>query len=271
MNTKPQNPTSLTELIDLYQSSGKYTFLRDEAIAILEISKEALKKSVKRMIAKGRLAVPRRGFYVIVPLEYRSAGAPPPLWFIDDLMKFHGCPYYVGLLSAAAIHGASHQQSQEFQVIAPMQLRPITVGRARIRFFTKQQTKQTPIQEVKTDTGSMRVSTPEATALDLVRYMENSGHLNHVATILSELVSRLNVDKLMKIVKREHELAHIQRLGYLLDHVGVDSSLSTTLAQWISKKELRSIALRPDRPGNKYTTDRKWKIRINEKIEVDEI
>jgi len=48
--------------------------------------------------------------YVLVPLEYLHAGAPPPSWFIDDLMKAMERPYYVGLLSAAGIHGASHQQ-----------------------------------------------------------------------------------------------------------------------------------------------------------------
>jgi predicted transcriptional regulator of viral defense system len=272
MNIKKSNqPTSLAELVDSYQASGKYTFLRDEAISALGLSKEAMKKAVERLSAKQRLVVPRRGFYVIVPLEYRQAGAPPPFWFIDDLMKFHDCPYYVGLLSAAAIHGAAHQQPQEVQVVAPIQLRPLTVGRARIRFFTKQQMKHTPTQEAKTETGSMQISTPEATALDLVRYMESAGHLNHVATVLSELVGRLHADKLVAAAKREPELAHVQRLGYLLDQVGVDASLSTQLAEWIAKKKPNSTALRADRPATRQPTDRKWKVRVNEKIEADEI
>ena len=50
------------------------------------------------------------------------------LW-IDDLMRFHHVPYYVGLLSAAALHGAAHQQPQEFQVVSGAVLRPLTVGR----------------------------------------------------------------------------------------------------------------------------------------------
>lgn len=272
MNIKPSNkPTSLAEFVDSYQSSGKYTFLREEAITTLGLSKEAMKKAVERLIAKQRLAVPRRGFYVIVPLEYRQAGAPPPLWFIDNLMKFHGCSYYVGLLSAAAIHGAAHQQPQEFQIVAPIQLRQLNVGRARIRFFTKQQMKYTPTQEAKTETGFMRVSTPEATALDLVRYMESAGHLNHVATVLSELVSRLDAGKLIEAAKQEPELAHVQRLGYLLDQVGADSSLSTQLAEWVAMKKPGPTALRADRPATRQPTDRKWKVRVNEKIEVDEI
>lgn len=44
-------------------------------------------------------------------------------------MKFLGQPYYVGLLSAAALHGAAHHQPQEFQVVTNKQFRPaVLVG-----------------------------------------------------------------------------------------------------------------------------------------------
>ena len=65
--------------------------------------KIAFKRAAVRLTRKGRLIVARRGFYVIVPLEYQSAGSPPPSWYIDTLMKEWKHPYYVGLLSAAAI------------------------------------------------------------------------------------------------------------------------------------------------------------------------
>ena len=42
--------------------------------------------------------------------ENRVAGAPPASWYIDDFMKAIGAPYYVGVLTAAALHGAAHQQ-----------------------------------------------------------------------------------------------------------------------------------------------------------------
>ena len=107
----------LPPFADGLQERGRYTFDRAEAMKELGSSPEALEAAVRRLAAKGKLTVPRRGFYVIVPLEYRSASSPPADWFIEDLMRFEGQPYYVGLLSAAAIHGAAHQQPQEFQVM----------------------------------------------------------------------------------------------------------------------------------------------------------
>ena len=61
-------------------------------------------------------------------------GAPPPSWYIDDLMRNEGRPYYVGLLSAAELHGASHQAVMEFQVVTDKQMPELHVGRSRIAF-----------------------------------------------------------------------------------------------------------------------------------------
>lgn len=119
MHTKQDGDhESLKELVDSCQARGQYVLTRVRALDELGVSDQALKKAVRRLVAKRRLAVPRRGFFVIIPLEYREAGAPPPSWFIDELMRFCGRQYYVGLLSAAALYGAAHQQPQEFQVIA---------------------------------------------------------------------------------------------------------------------------------------------------------
>ena len=40
-----------------------------------------------------------------------------PEWYIDSLMRHEKRSYYVGLLTAAAAHGAAHQAGMEFQVV----------------------------------------------------------------------------------------------------------------------------------------------------------
>lgn len=37
--------------------------------------------------------------------------------FINDMMKTAGYDYYIGVISKAAIHGASHQRTMEIFVI----------------------------------------------------------------------------------------------------------------------------------------------------------
>ncbi|MBU4555450.1 MAG: type IV toxin-antitoxin system AbiEi family antitoxin, partial [Actinobacteria bacterium] len=101
-------PEVVSTFVDQLQATGTYTFTHADARAALPTSEIAVDNALRRLKKRGRILAPRRGFYVIVPTEYVTAGSPPPSWFIDDLMGFLTQPYYVGLLSAAAIHGASH-------------------------------------------------------------------------------------------------------------------------------------------------------------------
>ncbi len=250
------------------RASGRYTFSRAEALSALRLTDAALKNAAWRLSRVGRLASPHRGFYVIVPPEYQAVGTVPPSWIIRDLMAALERPYYVGLLSAAALHGAAHQAPQEFQVVTDRPMHPTALGRARIVFVTKAHLAKTPTVPIKTPTGDIRVSTPEATALDLVRYPEHAGFLSNVATVLGELAERINPEALVQTAEVEGELAAAQRLGYLLEHVG-QGALAEPLARWIATKKPRVVPLRADRRMAGRRRARRWRVAINEKIEMD--
>ncbi len=257
----------LAAYLDRLQSEGRYVFTRDEGMAALGCSADAFKLAVHRLAMKRRMVSPRRGFHVIVPVEYRSAGGPPPDWYVDALMAFHGKPYYVGILSAAALHGASHQQPQELQVVTSTPLRPILTGRARIRFFQKAGIAEVPVSSVKTYTGFMRVSTPEATAFDLFRYPHASGGLGNVATVLAELSDQMDPARLADAAAQA-ESASVQRLGYLLDLVG-QQALAEPLAAWVDERGARTYLLRPDLEAGGCEFCERWRLVINEKVEAD--
>ncbi|MCC7383331.1 MAG: type IV toxin-antitoxin system AbiEi family antitoxin [Deltaproteobacteria bacterium] len=262
-------PDRLLTFVEQLQASGRYSFDRAEALSALHTSEEALKKAARRLALKRRLASPRRGFFVIVPVEYRSSGAPPPAWFIDALMRYEGRPYYVALLSAAALHGAAHQQPQEFEVMTDRPLRPSRVGRSRIRFFTKRRVAATATTKLKTETGEMVVSTPATTALDLVRYAPVLGGLGAVLSVLSELAEKLDAAALVKAAEGERNLALAQRTGFLLERSGAASGVIEPLATWIATQAPRPVALRSDRDVEGVTTDARWQVLVNEAVEVD--
>lgn len=245
---------------------GRYTFTREEAARRLGRSPAATYMSLHRLADARRLAMPRSGFYVIVDAQHRAAGTLPAEWFIHELMKDMGRPYYVGLLSAAQIHGAAHHQPQEFQVVIPERAaRPIRSGNVLIRFHGKGPFDQSRCQDIKTPTGVMKVSTPETTAWDLVRYSKAAGGLENVATVLSELAEKLDAAKLKQVVKRHGELIVAQRLGYLLDKLG-RRELSEGFAAWVKEAPLRPL----DPAGSSSATEsRKWSLLINAKVEPE--
>jgi len=61
------------------------------------------------------------------------------------------------------------------------------IERVRLRFYVNEHTAETPIDKRNGHTGYIRVSTREATVVDLVREPLASGSLNNVATILTEI------------------------------------------------------------------------------------
>jgi predicted transcriptional regulator of viral defense system len=211
--------------------------------------------------------MPKSGFYVIVDPQHRSAGTLPPEWFIHDLMKHMNRPYYVGLLSAAQVHGAAHHRPQEFQVMIPKRtVRPVRAGNAQIRFFGKGAFDRSGVQEVKTPTGFMKVATPETTAWDLVRYFKAAGGLENVVTVLSELAEKLDAKKLLDAVKRHGEVTVAQRLGYLLDRVG-RRDVTKGLAEWIADAPLRPLD--PGAPVDGASESRKWHLLVNAELEPE--
>lgn len=260
---------SLEAFVDGLQASGRYTFANEEARQALKQSRPAFNKARRRLVGLRRLASPRRGFSVIVPLEYRSAGSPPPSWFIDELMRFQGGDYYVGLLSAAALYGAAHQQPQVFQVVTTKPRRSIEIARVRIRFFTKRRIPGNSTNRVKTETGSMAVSIPEVTAIDLVRYIHSIGNPSSVAVVLRELSENLDRRRLLRAVREEVELACVQRLGYLLEQVGAAKTVAP-VAAWLAGQLPRPVPLRTSGHAAGALLDRRWMVLVNDKIELDE-
>ncbi len=142
-------------------------------------------------------------------------------------------PYYVALLSAAALHGASHHQPQEFQVFTDRSVRPLNAGRARIRFFASKYIADAAVVEMKTPTGPIRVASPETVVVDLVRFAKAAGGLDHVATVIAELAPLLDSKRLLAAVRRVGDVPNAQRLGYLLDRVR-QRQLADAVHAWVT-------------------------------------
>lgn len=257
----------LSDFIDELQSEGRYSFSTGEVSRACASSEVAIQSSIRRLKQKGRLVSPRRGFLVVVPPEYRSTGSPPASWFVDDLMTYLNRRYYVGLLSAAVVHGASHQQPQVFQVVTDLPMEPMTAGRVKIEFFRKRSIDRVLTMRVKTETGYMAVSSPEATVFDLIRHTHAVGHLSNVATVLAELGEIIDPGKLAAAAL-ESSHSEVQRAGYLLELVGHDA-LATPLAELVSSRRRRPILLRSDLNSKGASLDERWQILVNEKVEPD--
>ena len=114
---------ALADFVDDLQVAGRLTFTREDAIAALGVSQGALKQAALRLSKRGRLVVPRRGFYVIVPLEHRAAGGPPLASWLPDFVRFHG-----------ARSEGSEVVGGWTVVTVDREVRPVECGPYRVRF-----------------------------------------------------------------------------------------------------------------------------------------
>lgn len=272
-----QDRSALASYASRLLSEGRAVFSDSEAVEALGVSRGAFLDAAERLQRRHQLLNPRRGFYVVVPPQFASWGAPPPSWYIDDLMRHEGQPYYVGLLKAAELHGATHQAVMEFQVVTDKRLPKIRAGRTLIAFYFRKDMEAVSggIEARKTDTGSMKLSSPELTALDLVRYPHAAGGMDNMATVLADLGPKMQPEKLAAL-SATAERSVVQRLGHLLGRLGhgertapmFEALLRRGSVPWIEldRKEARD----PDFAQPPQERDERWRVIVRRPPEIDE-
>jgi hypothetical protein len=258
------------------QKRGILTFtLREIRENFLSFSDTAIKSALRRISGNNAIMSVRNGFYSIIPVGYALRGAVPPEFYIDALMKHLNRPYYVGLLNAAAYYGAAHQQSQVFSVITTFPpLRDAAKKGIHIKFIsTRKEIPQTWLKPIRVETGDIQASMPELTAADLVTHQKEIGGLNRTSTILYELAEVLNFERLDRPFFNFVPLSTIQRLGYLLEHVLEQSQLADALyaKTLVYGCQFQKIPLKCGKNNNLLAVDARWKIIINEQIEMDDL
>jgi predicted transcriptional regulator of viral defense system len=260
-------------------AAGRLVFSRDEAQLALRMSRGAFLGAAERLQKRHRLLNLTRSLYVIVPPQHLHVGSPPPASFIDELMRHENRSYYVGLLNAAELQGASHQ-AIDLQVVAKPQMREVLrAGPSKIVFYFRNDMSaiESGIEERKTDTGKMNISSIELTLLDLLRYPRASGGLDTILTVFSDLGPKLNPER-MEVVAHAFERSVLQRVGHLLDRSGFAKHAEklqplihrpfASQMVWVELYPLPSSD--PDLAPEIQALDERWQVLIRRNPERDE-
>jgi len=255
-------------------SQGRVAFaLRELRSGFSEQTQDATKSALKRLVDKGQIISIHKGYYLILPPQYRSKGVLPPTLFLDAFMKELGRPYYLALLSAAAYHGASHQQPQEFFVVTGFPvLRPMRKKGLKLNYISRKDIPASLIEIRKTEAGYLKISNPVLTATDMIQYAKRVGGINRVATVLAELAERIQADAFDETLLEHVSVTALQRLGYLLEQVLGNQLLAEALYVALQKNHalLFRIPLKASAPVKGFIADERWKVIVNTEVEIDE-
>ena len=209
--------TKLRDLPDHLLSEGTSWFTASEAAQAAGVPLAHVYPGLKRLADRGQIFSPARGFYVAIPPEFRTWGSVPASHYVDAMMRHLDRRYYVGLLSAAELHGAAHQRPQGFQVMVERPLADRRNGRTRLSFHARSRLAEVPSQRMTTPTGYLVVSTPEATMLDLASRPADGGGLDNVATVLVELAEEGALDvAALADATESSTVSALRRVGWML-------------------------------------------------------
>jgi predicted transcriptional regulator of viral defense system len=254
-----------SELPEALISEGRYWATARELSELTGSTPSSTRQAIGRLRRQGRLFSPARSFYVMVPPEYREWGAVPGEWFIDAMMKHLDRDYYVSFLTAAAMHGASHQAPQTFQVMTARYLPDREVGRVRLRFTASDHVSDMAVERRATRTGYFALATRETTVVDLVWNPRAGGGISNVATVLKE-IGELDGDRLARIAPRRGR-ATVRRLGWLLARFRPDVD-----PHWLhvvaSPRDGEPVLLSPSAP-KRGQLDKRWAVIVNTAVEPD--
>ena len=267
---------SIPKWLEAKAIRGHFVFTKsDLCSAFPNLSLNARKRAISRLIAKKTIVSPWQNFYVIIPMEYKLTGIVPPQFYLDQLMDFLDSEYYVALLNAAEYYGAAHQRPQNYAVfVGKKNLRSGIKAGSEILLYYRKHLPIDYIRKFQTTTGYLNVSSAELTALDLVDSEQEIGGLTRTATVLSELVEEINFTTAHQGVLRFFPVPVVQRLGYLLEVVLDEYEKAErmyALTQQVGLR-FRKVALKSSKEINKsLEINRKWKVIVNQEIEIDEV
>ena len=269
-----QIESSIRKWVENLQVKGRNSFsITQLQTQLPNLTDIAVKRALNKLSRSKSIISIHKGFYVIISPAYKSKGILPPILYLEALMSSLNRKYYLALLSAAALHGASHQQPQEFFVVTGFPvLRPTQKKGIRVNYISKRELPEKLCEERKTESGYVRISNPILTATDLIQFEKRVGGLNRVATVLRELVESVKSDDLNAYVLKHVPITALQRLGYMLDRVFDNQVLAQALYNLLqsSKETLLRIPLKSSAPRKGFSSDSKWKVIVNTKLELDE-
>lgn len=257
------------------RSTGRQSFTSQEIMQALNLSANVARAGLYRLKKAGKLISPISGLYVIVPPECKSYGSIPAEALIPIIMKYIDSEYYVGLLSAAEFYGASHQKPMVFQVVTHKRIKhSLKFGQVYIKLIYKKSLADLPMKDVVVSSGYLKVATPELIAIDLLKFPRHAGGMNNIATVLSELIESMDVQKLINLAEKMGECHQLQRFGYIIEKVDVmdddiKKAMVEALAEYVSSNAKSYTSLAPNISRVGYTRSKKWKIIENTDFESD--
>lgn len=251
-------------------SIENYSFSLDEIAQATTRRSNSLKFELLRLSDKGEIVNLRKGFYLIITPRYSSSKKLPIQLYCEKLFNHLNRNYYVGLFSAAKIHGASHQQVQrDYLITEQPKFIDISKNTIDIRFFTTRNWPDKNIQQKKSEAGIYKISSPALTIVDLIHHQTKLGGINRMLATIEELAEELTSADMEELLDWYPNKSTLQRFGFLLEELEINENLQELIYGNLKSSKFFPVLLSPKSKEKAGAVDNRWKVDVNVKLESD--
>lgn len=237
----------------------------EHASAVLGLDAGRTRKLFAYLARRGWLSRVRRGLYVAVPLDTRRPGEwTEDAWVVAE-RTFSPC--YIGGWSACQYWGLTDQVFRTVLVVTGRKVRgrePVIQG-TPYRVTVRSEDKLFGTTIVWRQQVRVRVSDPSRTIVDLLDDPTLGGGMRNVADVVHEYLTGeyRDDDLLIAYADRLGNRAGFKRLGFVLEHLGIDAP--GLVEACLERRSAGLVALDPS-VQLKGRIVRRWGIRANVRL-----
>lgn len=212
-----------SQLLSELAENNKTIFGVNEAVKILREKKSSVTKLLHDLTRKKWLFRLSRGKYLILPLE---AGVKPEFTeheFIiaSNLVK----PYYLSYWSALNYYGFTEQVTRTVFVATTKRKREANILGLKIKFVSVKDNKFFGFKKILISGHPVNIAEKEKVIVDCLDLPRNCGGIIEVVKAIDSAGKELNFKRLEDYTKRMKNQAIINRLGYILELLGLKTKL----------------------------------------------
>ncbi|MFQ6089185.1 MAG: type IV toxin-antitoxin system AbiEi family antitoxin [Candidatus Methanofastidiosia archaeon] len=228
------------------------TFTFEEALRIIDLSRNSLKKVIYRLEKRGAIEHIEKGKYMIIPLGAEKGKYTLHEFVIGSLLVK---PYCIAYWSALNFYGLTEQIPSTIfiQTTARKKKQKIEVFGVKYRIVRIKSTKFFGIRKEWIEETEINVTDREKTIIDCLDKPQHCGGVIEVAKALKN--ENLDREKLLKYSQQVRNSGVVRRLGYLCDSLGIDIDVSLI--------ETRNYLLLDPTMLHKGSKNAKWRLIIN--------
>jgi len=214
-----------SRLLSELAENNKSIFTVDDAVKVLGEKKSSVTKLLHDLTRNRWLFRLSRGKYFILPLE---AGVKPEFteheFIIASKLIEH---YYISYWSALNYYGFTEQVSKTVFVATTKRKREMNLLGLKIKFVTVKDNKFFGFKKILINNRPVNIAEKEKVIVDCLDLPRNCGGITEVIKALDSGREELNFRKLEDYAQKMKNQAIINRLGYILELLGIETKLKS--------------------------------------------